>query len=78
MAQHKIRITQVFRVQRTMIVDAAGEDPFDATDNIALADSPGFDDPRWNDTWSLQSEEVAPAADTPQNASERPHAPRKS
>ena len=69
MAQHKISITQVFRVERTMIVNAAGDDPFDAADTIALTDSPGFDDPRWNDTWSLQSEEVTPATDTPQKAS---------
>lgn len=69
MAQHKIRLTQVFRVERTMIVEAAGEDPFDAADTNALADSPGFDDPRWNETWSLQSEEVAPTADTPHKAS---------
>lgn len=55
MAQHKIRLTQVFRVERTI--------------TNALADSPGFDDPRWNETWSLQSEEVAPAADTPHKAS---------
>lgn len=46
----QVRIVQVFRVEREIIV----ETEFFEEDDI---DTPSFDDPRWTSKWSLENEE---------------------
>lgn len=58
MTAHAIRIVQVFRVEREIVVtvDAAGEQA--AVDLQSESDAPPFDDRRWRSSWSLENEHV--------------------
>lgn len=46
-SMHKVRIVQVTRVERSIIIDVEGDTPEDAVDMQSSAESPGADDPRW-------------------------------
>lgn len=59
---HKVKITQVSRVERSIIVDVEADSIEDAVIIQADDDAPGADDPRWiTQSNSLENEEVIPA-----------------
>lgn len=59
----KIRVTQVFRVEREIVIEVDAEDELAAVDHVQSGetDIPGIDDPRWRAGWELQNEEAEPA-----------------
>lgn len=61
MTAHGLRIAQVFRVERTIILTVAAPDEQAAIDRQSEGDSPAFDDPRWRASWTLEHELVEPA-----------------
>ncbi|SNS68808.1 hypothetical protein SAMN06295912_11286 [Sphingomonas laterariae] len=61
MKSYQLRIAQVFRVEREMVVAVEAADLQAAIDLQSESDAPAFDDPSWRSTWSLESEEVSSA-----------------
>ena len=62
MPKHKIRITQVTRVERSITIDVEADTIEDAVELQQGSDSPATGDPRWTvDREDLENEEVAPA-----------------
>ena len=59
----KLKITQVYRVEREIVVDVEADDLESAIESVAsgAVDTPDFKDPRWKDGWDLRNEDVAPA-----------------
>ena len=59
----KVRVTQVFRVEREILIDVDAEDEPAAVEQIlnGETDTPAFGDPRWRTQWNLQNEEAEPA-----------------
>lgn len=60
MTSHKVRIVQVFRVEREIIVAVDAPDMQTAIDVQEESDAPGFDDPGWQSSWTLENEAVTP------------------
>ena len=60
----KVRVTQVFRVEREILIDVDAGDRLAAVEQILSGetDIPEFDDPRWRTGWELQSEDAEPAS----------------
>lgn len=60
---HKIKITQVYRVVRTIEVEAEGFDAYGVAEEFASGerDIPTYNDPRWSEQRTLENEEVYPA-----------------
>lgn len=58
MRSHEIRVAQVFRVEREIVVSVEAADLQAAIDVQSENDAPAFDDPRWRSTWTLENEEV--------------------
>jgi len=61
MTAHSLRIVQVFRVERTIILTVEAPDKQAAIDLQSESDSPAFDDPGWQAIWTLEDEQVEPA-----------------
>lgn len=62
MPMHKVRITQVTRVERSILVDVEADTIEDAVEKQEGADAPSLTDPRWTvDRDDLENEEVTPA-----------------
>lgn len=63
MRKYRIRIIQVFKATRTIEIEVAAADEYQATEEVSSGaiDTPDFDDPRWRTGWDLQNEEVEPA-----------------
>lgn len=61
MTTHRIRIAQVFRVEREILVDIEAASLFGAIELQSQGDGPAFGDPRWESRWSLENEGVDPA-----------------
>lgn len=61
MTSHHIRIVQVFRVEREIVVSVEAPDSQAAIDIQSESDAPAFDDPRWRSSWSLENEAVTVA-----------------
>ena len=62
MAEFKVRVTQVFRVERSIVVTVEADNLAQALDQQGDADAPAFGDPGWEANWDLQNEEVNDAA----------------
>lgn len=58
MTPHQVRIVQVFRVERQIIVAIDAPDIQTAIDIQAESEAPGFDDPGWQSSWTLENEAV--------------------
>lgn len=58
MKSHRIRIVQVFRVEREIVIDINAPDAKAAIEMQSENDAPAFDDPRWRSSWTLENEEV--------------------
>lgn len=56
-----IKVTQVYRTQRTITIEVEADDRESALENVrsGAIDLPAFDDPQWAEGWDLQNEEVA-------------------
>lgn len=54
----KVRITQVFRVERTSVIDVEATSHAEAVGIQEEEDAPAYDDPRWVETRTLEYEEV--------------------
>jgi hypothetical protein len=62
MATHKVRITQVSRVERSIVVDVEADSIEEAIEMQQESDAPPLDDPRWTiDSSDLKNEEVEAA-----------------
>ncbi len=61
MTAHNLRIIQVFRVERAVILPVEAPDEQSAIDRQSEGDAPAFDDSRWQTTWILKNEQVEPA-----------------
>lgn len=61
MTSHKVRIVQVFRVEREIVVSIEAADLQAAIDMQSECNAPAFDNPRWRSTWSLENEAVTVA-----------------
>ncbi len=61
MTTYPIKIIQVFRVEREIIVDVEAESEDDAVELQQEEDAPSVDDPGWKSPWTLENEEVYPA-----------------
>lgn len=55
-----LRVIQVFRVEREILIEVDAEDELAAVEQIqsGATDTPEFDDPRWRTSWDMQNEEV--------------------
>lgn len=62
MTFHQVRIVQVFRVEREIIVTVDAPDMQTAIDIQAENEAPGFDDPGWQSSWTLENEEIGQVA----------------
>ena len=62
MTGHDIRIVQVFRVEREIVVKVDAADLQAAIDLQSESEAPDFDDPRWRSSWTLQNEDVETAS----------------
>ncbi len=58
MTSHKVLIVQVFRVEREIIVAVDPPDMQTAIDVQEESHAPGFDDPGWQSSWTLENEAV--------------------
>ena len=67
-----VKVTQVYRATRTIIVKVRAEDLESAIEDVRSGseDVPNFDDPGWKTGWQLLSEEVADPSDDPQVTAE--------
>lgn len=54
----EIKITQVFKVTRTIIVGIRAEDRDSAESQADYILAPAFANPNWKSHWDLQNEEV--------------------
>lgn len=63
MTSQNIRVVQVFRVEREIVLAVEAPDEQAAVEIQSESDAPAFDDPRWRSTWTLQNEEVEIAPD---------------
>jgi len=61
MTMHKVKIIQVFKVVREIVVDVDAESEFAAVDQQSISDAPDYADPRWTETRELMNEECEPA-----------------
>jgi hypothetical protein len=61
MTTHRLRIDQVFRVERAIIVEIEAPDPQSALDHQMEEDAPPPDHPRWTSQWTLENEDIEPA-----------------
>lgn len=62
MALHKIRITQVTRVEKSIVIDVEADSLEEAIEIQQEEDAPDHDDKRWTvDRNDLQNEEVTAA-----------------
>ncbi len=59
----KLRMTQVFRVERNIVMEVDAPDAPDAVERFydGEIDTPNFNDPRWRTRWDLENEDVEPA-----------------
>lgn len=60
MTSHQVRIVQVYRVEREIIVTVDAPHMQTAIDIQAENEAPGFDDPGWRSSWTLENEAVTP------------------
>lgn len=58
MTSYDIRVVQVFRVEREIIIAVEAPDVQTAIETQSESDAPVFDDPRWRSSWTFQNEEV--------------------
>jgi len=58
---HRIRIVQVYRVEREIVVELDAPDAQTAIDIKSAQDAPAFADRRWQSNWTLENEEVEAA-----------------
>lgn len=58
MTAHQVRIVQVFRVEREIIVTVDAPDMQAAIDVQEESEAPGFDDLGWRSSWTLENEAV--------------------
>jgi hypothetical protein len=56
--EHQVRITQVFRVERQIVVAVAAPDAAAAVELQSGDDAPSFDAPGWESAWTLENEQV--------------------
>lgn len=52
-------VSQVYRVERTILVEVDAEDEESAIEQQSLEAAPNFDDPGWKSEWDLQNEDVS-------------------
>jgi hypothetical protein len=59
----EVRVTQRYRVTRTIKIDADGEDAASALENVqsGAVDLPEWSDERWKEEWELVDEESTTA-----------------
>ena len=55
MTMFAVKVTQVFRVEREIIVEVDADDEDEARESID--EVPNWDDDRWEEEWDLQNEE---------------------
>lgn len=63
-----LRVVQVFRVEREILIEVDAEDDLAAVEQVqnGATDIPEFDDPRWRAGWELHNEEVELATSSTQ------------
>lgn len=61
MSTHQVKIVQVFRVAREIVIDVEAVSKADAVQYQMEQDAPSSSDPRWKSEWTLENEEVFPA-----------------
>lgn len=57
MASFKVKVTQVFRVERSIIVDVDAVDEADAIESVSTENAPDYDDAGWTVSRTLENEE---------------------
>lgn len=62
MTPHQVRIVQVFRVEREIIVAVDAPDIQTTIDIQEEREVSGFDDPGWRSSWTLENEEISQVA----------------
>jgi hypothetical protein len=60
MAKFNVRVRQVYRVEREIIVTIEADTPEEALEDQAANESPDFNHPDWRTGWELENEEVHP------------------
>lgn len=60
MTSHQVRIVQIFRVEREIMVTVDAPDMQTAIDIQAENEAPSVDDPGWQSSWTLESDAVTP------------------
>ena len=63
MRSHRVRVTQIFRVEREIVVCVEAQEVSAAIDLQTESEAPAFDDARWRSSWTLENEEVVAAGD---------------
>lgn len=58
MAKHRLKVTQVFRVEKWITLEIEAEDLADAIDVFEAGSAPCSSLPGWTDRWDLQAEFV--------------------
>lgn len=58
---NNIRIVQVFRVEREIVISVEAQNLQMAIDKQSESEAPALDDPRWRSSWTLENEEVSAA-----------------
>lgn len=61
MTKFSLKVTQVFKCTRTIIVEREDTDLQNAIEEQQMADAPDFRDPGWEEEWEIQNEEVEAA-----------------
>lgn len=58
MMTFKVRVTQGYRAERSIVIDVDADDSESALESIAsgAVEVPDFDDPGWSTGWDLQNE----------------------
>jgi hypothetical protein len=60
--EHRIRITQVFRAERQIVISVRAPDVETAVETQSGDEAPAHDDPRWKESSrTLENEAVEPA-----------------
>lgn len=58
MPKFRVKVTQVYRVEKWITVDVEADTADDAIETYASGDAPSSSLPGWEDHWSLQNEVV--------------------
>lgn len=59
----RIRIAQVYRVEMWITLDVEGDTLDEAIETYQSGETPPSSDPRWEDYWNMENEEITEVID---------------